>query len=105
MRDGWRSVRLAEVLRPVARPVRTDDIATVPFAGVRWYADGVYPRDELDAADVKTKVFNRLHAGDITYNRMWATKAAFGVAGPDVDGCLVTNDFPIFIANEELMPD
>ncbi|ATO16112.1 hypothetical protein CO540_21685 [Micromonospora sp. WMMA2032] len=36
---------------------------------------------------------------------MWATKAAFGVVGPDAAGCLVTTDFPIFRAdNTRLLP-
>src|SRR5690606_19048831 len=38
----------------------------------------------------------KLRTGDVTYNRMWATKASFGLAHEDVDGCHVTNDFPIF---------
>jgi type I restriction enzyme S subunit len=34
---------------------------------------------------------------------MWATKAAFGVVDPETDACLVTNDFPIFRARENLL--
>jgi len=53
----------------------------------------------------KTKTLNQLELMDITYNRMWATKAAFGVVGPEADGCLVTNDFPIFRADvQRLLP-
>lgn len=105
MREGWVEVELGEVLSQVQRPVATSGQSTIPFAGVRWYAEGVYRRDELDASEVKTKSLNRLEESDITYNRMWATKAAFGVVGVEVEGCLVTNDFPIFEANEDrLLP-
>ena len=89
--------KLGEVLTQVSRPVAVADLDSVPYAGVRWYAGGVYERDVVDASSVKGKTLSRIHAGDVVYNRMWATKASFGVAGQDVDGCLVTNDFPSFV--------
>lgn len=102
---GWQRVRLADVLTPVQRLETVADLAQVPFAGVRWYAEGVYPRVVEDAGTVKTKTLTRLEVDDVTYNRMWATKAAFGVVGDDSDGCLVTNDFPVFRALEDsLLP-
>lgn len=81
------------------------DLDVVPFAGVRWYAGGVYHRDNLPAASVKTRILNEIRQADIVYNRMWATKASFGVVGDDANGCLVTNDFPIFNATPEALPD
>ncbi|WP_309104754.1 hypothetical protein [Microbacterium sp.] len=74
------------------------DLDEVPWAGARWYAEGIYPRPVEAASKVKTKTLNRLELNDVTYNRMWATKAAFGVVGEEAAGCLVTGDFPIFVA-------
>lgn len=105
MREGWTLRPLGDVLRQVHRPVKVADIDVVPFAGVRWYAEGVYPRGDQPAASVKTKVLNRIERGDIVYNRMWATKASFGVVRDDAHGCLVTNDFPVFRAQDDLLPD
>ena len=96
MREGWERVALDRLLRQISRPVNVADITEVPFAGVRWYAEGVYARDVVLAREVKTKTLNLLEAGDVTYNRMWATKASFGRVGTHVAGCLVTNDFPVF---------
>nr|WP_300144484.1 restriction endonuclease subunit S [Propionicimonas sp.] len=91
------------MLRQLWRPVSVADIEVVPFAGVRWYAEGVYHRDDQPAVAVKTKMLNRIEKGDVVYNRMWATKASFGVVGDDAHGCLVTNDFPIFEATEAIL--
>lgn len=74
----------------------------VRFAGARWYANGIYHRDTVAAESVKTKGLNRIHLGDVTYNRMWATKASFGVVHEEADGCLVTNDFPIFSVDKSV---
>jgi type I restriction enzyme S subunit len=60
MSGEWHDVKLGEVLAQVKRPVVTAEQSRIAFAGVRWYAGGVYRRDETDAADVKTRVLNRL---------------------------------------------
>lgn len=96
MRDGWRETTLGVFLTEIARPVEVADLEEVRYAGVRWYTEGVYAREPVPASEVKTRALTLLREGDVTYNRMWATKASFGVAGADVDGCHVTNDFPIF---------
>ena len=100
--EEWPPTPLGQLLTQVQRPERIADLASVPYAGVRWYAEGVYARDSVDPSLVKAVRLNRLHLGDITYNRMWATKAAFGVVGSEAAGCLVTNDFPIFEARDGL---
>lgn len=105
MRERWVLRPLDEVLRQIHRPVSVAALDVVPFAGVRWYAEGVYPRDEQAAATVKTRALNRIEAGDIVYNRMWATKASFGVVRNDAHGCLVTNDFPVFQATDGALSD
>lgn len=99
MRDGWESRPLGDVLRQIHRPVPVSDLEEVRYAGVRWYTEGVYERAVVPARDIKAKALNRIHTGDIVYNRMWATKSSFGVVGKEADGCLVTNDFPIFNAD------
>ncbi len=105
MRNGWMLRPIGEVLRQVQRPVSVASVTVVPFAGVRWHAEGVYHRDDVPAADVKTKTLNRIEAGDVVYNRMWATKANFGVVREDAAGCLVTSDFPVFTATPEVLVD
>jgi type I restriction enzyme S subunit len=89
---------LRDLVTPVSRQVAVSDLHEVRYAGVRWYAAGVYAREVVPACEVKASKLWTLRSGDIVYNRMWASKASFGVAGADVDGCHVTNDFPMFRA-------
>lgn len=98
---GLEPQQLGEILHQVKRQELVANLDQVPFAGVRWYAEGVYHRDTLPAADVKTKVLQRIELDDIVYNRMWATKASFGRVKQDAAGCLVTNDFPIFVVDRD----
>jgi len=100
MSEGWRAI--GDVLAQVNRSVVVAEVESVPYAGVRWYAGGVYLREVADPASVKAKKLARIREGDVIYNRMWATRASFGIARADVDGCLVTNDFPTFETNSDL---
>lgn len=95
----WEPTRLGQVVTRVKRPIAVTELVEVPWAGARWYAEGIYARAVDAANNVKTRTLNRLKLDDITYNRMWATKAAFGVVAQDSAGCLVTGDFPIFVAD------
>ncbi|MEU4083277.1 restriction endonuclease subunit S [Streptomyces aureus] len=97
--SDWQCTTLGEVITQVSRTVRVEDLAEARYAGVRWYAGGVYDRETVPAEKIKGKTLYRIKRGDIVYNRMWATKASFGVVKDDADGCFVTNDFPVFMVN------
>ena len=105
MRDGWREALLDELLQKSTASVTVRDIETVPYAGVRLHGRGVYRRDAVDAVTVKAEKLTPVRRGQVVYNRMWATRGSFGVAGGDVDGCLVTNDFPVFDVVGAALPD
>ncbi|MFG6193379.1 restriction endonuclease subunit S [Nonomuraea sp. JJY05] len=90
----------------VSRVIRVEDLTEARYAGVRWNAGGVYDRETVPAQTIKGKVLYRIKRDDIVYNRMWATKASFGVVKNDADGCLVTNDFPVFtVKREAIIPE
>jgi type I restriction enzyme S subunit len=43
---------------------------------------------------------NRVCQGDFIYSRLYAWRGAFGVINSDLDGCFVSNEFPIFRIDE-----
>lgn len=99
--SDWRRTTLGEVTTQVSRTVRVEDLTEARYAGVRWYVGGVYARETVPAKEIKGKLLYRIKSDDIVYNRMWATKASFGLVKNDADGCFVTNDFPVFTANPD----
>lgn len=100
---SWAEVQLKELLQPVKRPVSVAGLEEVRWAGARWHAEGIYARPVEQAQNVKAKTLNRLAVDDVTYNRMWATKGAFGIVDGDAAGCLVTGDFPVFTVDKGVL--
>lgn len=92
----WRSVRLEQLAtQHVPELVVPADDDTVRFAGVRWYGDGLFVREERKGSAVKAKCY-ALKPGLLIYNRLFAWKQSFAVVTDEYDGVVVSNEFPQF---------
>lgn len=98
-------VLLRELLTPVARPIRlvADDIYR--SLGVKWYAKGLFIKEAKKGREVKAARLFLVQVGDFIYNRLFAWKGSFALAGPEHAGCVVSGEFPAFRVNaERLLP-
>ncbi|BCL14444.1 hypothetical protein GCM10017556_21830 [Micromonospora sagamiensis] len=92
----WHSVPLERlVTQHVPELVAPNADDTVRFAGVRWYGDGLFVREERKGSAVKGKCY-ALKPGLLVYNRLFAWKQSFAVVTDDYDGVVVSNEFPQF---------
>ena len=49
---------------------------------------------------------NRVVAGSFIYSRLFAWRGAFGVVPEELDGCYVSNEFPLYtIDDNQLLPE
>jgi type I restriction enzyme, S subunit len=74
---------------------------TVRFAGVRWYGEGLFVREERDGSQIKGKCYP-LQPGLLVYNRLFAWKQSFAMVTPQFEGVVVSNEFPQFEVDEKL---
>jgi type I restriction enzyme S subunit len=98
---GWPLVSLSELLMPVSRPESLIATKRYRLLGAHWYAEGLYIKDTKPGSEIQATQLSRIEASDFVYNRLFAWKGAFAVAGEDVAGCYVSNEFPCFRVNEE----
>jgi type I restriction enzyme S subunit len=94
-------VCLGELLEPVRRPERVVAGKTYRLLGAHWYAEGLYIKDTCDGAAIRGEKLFRVEQGDFVYNRLFAWKGSFAIAGVDVAGCYVSNEFPCFRVRTE----
>ena len=97
----WQQVELAELLTPISREERVQPTQEYRLLGARWYAKGLYIKDEKPGTAIAAERLYRVEEGDFVYNRLFAWKGSFAVAGEDVHGCHVSNEFPCFSVNSE----
>jgi type I restriction enzyme S subunit len=96
---GWVMTPLGELL--VQQERKRAIVATEKYVrlGVRWYAEGPFMKDAVVGSDVKGRHLFRVRSNDFIYNRLFAWKGSFGVVPEEMDGCFVSNEFPVFTAH------
>ena len=92
---------LSEALAPARVPVMVRDDETYQRVTVRMHGAGVAQRDTVPGRLIKTKRQFRVFRGQFIMSRIDARNGAFGLVPDDLDGALVTNDFPVFSVRDE----
>ena len=95
-----RTVPLRTWITRVERRVPVEADISYRLLGVKWYGEGPFLREELTGNQIKAKYLFRVEEGDIIYNRLFAWKGSFGMVAPELHGCFVSNEFPLFRVNE-----
>jgi type I restriction enzyme S subunit len=67
--------------------------------GVRLEGNGAFLRETVAGSETSASRLYRVESGDFIYSRLFAWRGAFGVIPPPLDGCYVSNEFPLFHAN------
>jgi type I restriction enzyme S subunit len=99
----WRRVRFDEICERVERKLAIDDGREYCTVGVRWYGKGAFIRDRLVGADIARKQQWVIRAGDVVYNKLFAWKGAFAIADESVDGHIVSDKFPTYRINTDVV--
>ncbi|SMC21378.1 type I restriction enzyme, S subunit [Andreprevotia lacus DSM 23236] len=98
---AWPLVKLGDLLEQIDRMERVDPNATYHLLGVRLEGNGPFIRETVTGAETSAGRLNQVQSGDFIYSRLFAWRGAFGVITDAMDGCFVSNEFPIFRTNQE----
>lgn len=94
---------IEKVLKPVSRPEPVDPEKTYHILGAHWYAQGLYTKYIIKGAQIQAKKLYKIEKGDFVYNRLFAWKGSFSVAVDENDGCYVSNEFPSFAIDNDIL--
>jgi len=97
---AWPSVKLGELLEQIDRMERVDPDASYQLVGVRLEGNGPFIRETVAGTETSAARLNQVRAGDFIYSRLFAWRGAFGLITEAMDGCFVSNEFPIFRADQ-----
>lgn len=92
---SWPKVALGELLR------RSDELAIIDHAAqyhevtIRLWGKGVVSRGKVNGSDV-VSVRRVVHANQLILSKIDARNGAIGLVPPELDGAIVSNDFPSF---------
>lgn len=103
MKGPWPMVRFDQILARVDRRFEISDLEEYDCVGVRWYGHGSFVRERLFGHEISRKQQWVIKSGDVVYNKLFAWKGAFALADDGVDACIVSDKFPTYLPNPELV--
>lgn len=99
--SATRTIRLGDVAQPLDRFEQVEPDSSYALLGMRSKIGGPFIRETKRGSELSAKKLNRVKAGDFIYSRLFAWQGSFGIIPEDLDGCFVSNEFPIFEIDEE----
>lgn len=86
---------LKEIGRIVKREIKLEPNGEYKTVGCKLYGLGVYERETKGGSDIQAKRMFLIEENDFLINRIWAQKGSAGIVPPELEGSVVTNDFPV----------
>lgn len=93
---SWPTIPLGELLVQVDRSEKVDPEQSYRLLGVRLEGNGPFIRETVKGTETSAARLNRVQVGDFIYSRLFAWRGAFGVVPTEMNGCFVSNEFPVF---------
>lgn len=99
----WERVRLGDLLIPVSSDRRENVQPDKEYRllGVRLSNEGPFLRETKKGSDSSASSLFQVREGDFIYSRLFAWRGALGLIPLELDGCYVSNEFPLFTARDE----
>ena len=98
---GWLTVRLGDVL--IQKRARTwiEPSASYKQITARLWGKGLTRRGICSGSEIAADSQVEVAAGDFLISKIDARHGAFGLVPNELDGAVVSNDFPCFTVNRE----
>jgi len=101
--QGWSFVRVSQFVRQVEQRVRVEAGKEYPMIGVKWYGEGTFLRETVKGEALSAAYVTPVIPNAFIYNRLFAWKGSFAVVPEEHQGCFVSNEFPQFTVDEQLI--
>lgn len=92
----WPMVPLGELLSPNADRVQLDPDQTYAQVTARLWGKGLALRGRVKGAEIAAAQQNRVSTNQFVISKIDARHGAFGIVPAELDGAVVSNDFPAF---------
>ena len=85
--DRFPMLALAEIARPISRPVDVVRGQSYRTIGVQWWGEGAYERETIDGSQTAAKTLSLVREGDLIITKIWVRHGSTAIASAAVDSC------------------
>ena len=101
--NDWRVIKLGDILDQSRELAVIQDCEQYKQITVKLYGNGAKLRGILDGHEIKTRPQFIAREGQLIMSRIDARNGAFALVPSELDGAIVTQDFPLFNIGEEFI--
>jgi type I restriction enzyme S subunit len=101
MGSEWTTVALSEILTVGRAPVSIDSATIYEQVTVAIKGRGMHTRAIVPGSEIKTKRQFGISADQLLVSKIDARNGAIGIVPPELDGAIVSGDFPVFDVDRE----
>lgn len=98
-----KEITLRDILIQNKHQIAIEDEQEYKQVTVAMHGKGVRLRKRINGSDIKTKNQYLIRSGQFIYSRIDARNGAIGIVPKELDGAIVTGDFPTFNINQEII--
>lgn len=99
----WRTVQLGEVLRQKRERTRIEPGKSYKQVTVRLWGKGLTLRGTSDGSEIAAESQVAVAKNDFLISKIDARHGAFGLVPADLEGAVVSTDFPCFTVRQDLL--
>jgi type I restriction enzyme M protein len=93
---------ISDFIEAISSTTRLEAGTLYKLLGVKWWGGGTFIREEKTGKKIKAKKLNKVSAGWIIYNRLFAFRGSFAIVPAEHDGCCVSGEFPTFKVRDDI---
>jgi type I restriction enzyme S subunit len=103
MRNKTNLIPIKDIGSVVKRNIILSASEKYRTVGCKLYGLGVYERETKFGGEISASNMSLIKQNDFLINRIWAQKGSAGIVPSELDGSVVTNDFPVIELNLDLV--
>jgi type I restriction enzyme, S subunit len=96
MKQGWKMVKLSEVLKHRKGFIQIDDFQKYKLCRVQTSARGIVLRSEVYGSEIRTKKQQVCKAGDFLVAEIDAKMGGYGIVPEDLEGAIVSSHYFLY---------
>lgn len=103
MAETWTSIALEQILIRSNDWIDIEPCQVYKQVTVKMWGKGIELRNEILGSEIAASKRLKVHPKQFILSRIDARHGAFGLIPDELEGAVVTNDFPVFNLNQELL--
>ena len=101
--SNWKKVKLSEIMSPCSDSEYIIDVQNEHYITLSLYGKGAHERQIKDGKYPVPFLGYRVRSGQFIYSRIDARNGAYDIIGQELDGFVVSKDFPVYDIDTEIV--